>query len=354
MPHQYTASVDAEGNTWLHREILACISPNLILDFIKSNPHETTHMLQTVNNLGKTPHDLIIAHTQLTIEQKNKLSLPILVLLANKEVMALSKEIKIDNLDHYESNSVLYKNLILACNVANQVRQILKRSCTHPEMNFTNANERNNVHTRVKGFRQRASDISVLELLCTTNPLRLLCDTTSVLIDKQLIPFISEGIGNCGEMAFTAYKLLRQSDRHIAAEVYGIINGDHLFLVIGINENAVICDPWSGNVYPFSELSNKLKAYRAIPVIENSKTLGATKSFINSTIEYNPHFFSVKPVKSARPVAPKGIQDSEIVIQASALLLIFSAMVGALLLGLNSYLFLIPQKSLEVASSPGL
>ena len=98
--------------------------------------------------------------------------------------------------------------------------------------------------------------------------------------------------GNCGERALMALDFFMQYAPDINAEVYGIQNGDHNFLVVARHEGsdpenpetwgeeAHICDPWANLVYPASHYLTKLKAYSS----------SETKDFrrISRTIEYNP------------------------------------------------------------------
>lgn len=79
-------------------------------------------------------------------------------------------------------------------------------------------------------------------------------------------------IGNCGELAYQAldYFLAKTDFR---AEVYHIVNGDHVFLVVNRDPNsdptkpetwgseAFICDPWANKVFSASEYQSELKNY---------------------------------------------------------------------------------------------
>jgi hypothetical protein len=80
-------------------------------------------------------------------------------------------------------------------------------------------------------------------------------------------------LGNCREQTASAFVYLMRNHPDLQLKVYDIVNGDHRFLVVGEGENAVVCDPWSGRAYPFSEIIIHLKNYKGCaadgsPVLE--------------------------------------------------------------------------------------
>ncbi|MCH9625889.1 MAG: hypothetical protein S4CHLAM123_10740 [Chlamydiales bacterium] len=94
-------------------------------------------------------------------------------------------------------------------------------------------------------------------------------------------------VGNCGEMAVCGLYYARQLK--IAAERWYIGGGDHTFLVIGHSQSswssnyrswdsvAVICDPWSGSLFPVTHIEMYLKNYIGL-----SKINGIYKTQIES------------------------------------------------------------------------
>lgn len=68
-------------------------------------------------------------------------------------------------------------------------------------------------------------------------------------------------LGNCMEMAEMALHYVLTHHPGIFVQVCMISNGDHWVLTLGENEADFICDPWSNEVYHFSERSNKLQNY---------------------------------------------------------------------------------------------
>jgi hypothetical protein len=76
-------------------------------------------------------------------------------------------------------------------------------------------------------------------------------DGASVLASVNL------GIGQCREMTLAAYVIARSIVSCICAS---IARGDHSFLIIGEQPNEVVCDPWSGAVYPWQEHGQYLRS----------------------------------------------------------------------------------------------
>lgn len=76
-------------------------------------------------------------------------------------------------------------------------------------------------------------------------------------------------VGNCHEQAVVAYIYLKQEKNIRKIETFRIINGDHIFVVIGRDplseianpltwgKVAVVCDPWLGSYFPARCLYDK-------------------------------------------------------------------------------------------------
>jgi len=80
-------------------------------------------------------------------------------------------------------------------------------------------------------------------------------------------------------MSAVAFKHSIQNKPELRAELFYLEGGNHVFLVLGRNPSsdpskykewggeAVICDTWSGKVFPASEIESKLKNF-----VRESKT----------------------------------------------------------------------------------
>lgn len=86
------------------------------------------------------------------------------------------------------------------------------------------------------------------------------------------------GVGNCGHLSHLAFDFLRQQGpASIPYEIFTIVDGDHMFIVIGrlpgSDENdpstwgpdAVVCDPWAHRCYPASQTQGLLQCYVSDP-----------------------------------------------------------------------------------------
>jgi hypothetical protein len=287
--------IDQEGNTLLHRAIRDFVSVDAIHEIIDLNKVNAILMSQTVNHAGQIPWDLVMSHTRLTRDQKNILAKKILSLCRVNCSVELSKLLIIETLlADYDENSPFYTNLKLACDLVNKVRQVIKVSSSHPDLNNSSPTVRNQVSKTLSDLRNKShQSATYFKMLFTTNPVRLMFDTKCTLIQKLFAPCIHARIGNCGEMTFIAYYYLKSMHPDITADIYEIVNGDHVFLVIGQNHDAVVCDPWNGDAYPFSECATKLRAYRSISVLERVRSKEMA-TYVNIAILYNPMFHAIK------------------------------------------------------------
>ena len=57
---------------------------------------------------------------------------------------------------------------------------------------------------------------------------------------------------------------MRADFHEYPCEMYHIKKGDHAFIVIGKGDDAVICDPWAGKVFPMSRARDKLRNFLSL------------------------------------------------------------------------------------------
>jgi hypothetical protein len=105
-------------------------------------------------------------------------------------------------------------------------------------------------------------------------------------------------LGNCHELAFMALHYLVSKYPDYRSEVVSLGQGNHVFVVIGRDENseignintwgkdAIICDPWANKIFPASEYLTELKGYK----LESQGTFG-NKILVNTVQNYNPQLF---------------------------------------------------------------
>lgn len=179
-------------------------------------------------------------------------------------------------------DSQLGRNLDLACMVFNQTRARNIRSSTHPMADIT-GDERLRLQDRTEALRKRCDDGSLsggLSLLVASNPYHLFGDPKRALVKRVAVAAEEEGVGNCHEQACIAYTIARDSDAGVAAQMYIIHPGDHMFLVLGSGAERVVCDPWVGEVFPLSHAAYRLCDFAVRRNRDGSET--------NRLLHFNP------------------------------------------------------------------
>lgn len=103
------------------------------------------------------------------------------------------------------------------------------------------------------------------------------------------------GIGTCLEMSAVALDYCIENRVSQRAEIFYLEGGNHVFLVLGRDpkstpsnyeewgSNAVICDTWSGKVFPSSEIDSNLKNFVKL------KTVGTHISTILEPFDPKKH-----------------------------------------------------------------
>ena len=283
--------MDQKGNTALHLAITRCAGNEGIQslnNFIKNTSVEDlAKMVRTVNNNGLLPMNLLAAlveEGELSADDSKEILKKLLPHASGFQIKNISSPVEMKCvLASYPAkpNSELHKNLVTACLIANETRKLITKSSSHPEVND------NSLHSelveQIASMRDKRNHI--LE--------KLQLDIHSKRQDAYLKIFVKfiklfGNIGNCLEYSHVALYLLTQ----LAPTASGTLvrftndsNADHWFMVIGHGKNAVICDAWSGEVYPISAMSEKLKAFTVI--------YSQNKAY-NCLLEFNPSYHQLK------------------------------------------------------------
>lgn len=130
------------GDTSLHKIIRNCRAVKEVEDFIAaSDSQEISVMAKTPNNLGEIPYFILWSKSSRPTNIDNMLAKLLLPFTTENNFKKLSEKIHFsDVVAAYksEANSQLYKNLELACKVANKARSLIKESSTHPQMDGKN------------------------------------------------------------------------------------------------------------------------------------------------------------------------------------------------------------------------
>jgi hypothetical protein len=287
-PQQRLAPL-AQGDTPLHTAVRNCKNANEIELFLKKTGSVAASvMARTVNDEGQLPIDLVFKNTTLKADVKQEISslmTPYLKTNSLKKLSDLIDSKEVLNSYHFSPDSEIYRNIQTACSVVNESRKTIKESATHPQVNTWSGDEKNALNNKINKMREGHICDQVTFIL--TNPIGLLLDTQHTIYEKLAELPLKNGIGNCSEFALTAWHFLKKQDRNIAADIYSIKNGDHVFLVIGEGNNAVVCDAWAGEVYPVNEIPKRLGCFGYYQT--------ADSSYINVIKSYNPRFHTAMP-----------------------------------------------------------
>jgi hypothetical protein len=248
----------------------------------KLNREHVKRMALTVNSEGQLPIEILDDTDK---SQTNiKLHATLFNHMRSYEMKPLSEQVSLDDvmrLYYSAVNRQLNYNLKLACDVANVTRGIIKDSDTHTQSNSYASEARSKLGTTIKHMRRKIASESKGK-------------THFEYLEITVKYTQLYGVGNCGEFGLVALYETIKRDISVSAEVFSIENGDHVFLVIGRDpdsdphdyttwgENAVICDAWSGEVYPASRLADILKDHA-------TRKIGHGEE-INITPHFNPDY----------------------------------------------------------------
>ncbi|MBA3661909.1 MAG: ankyrin repeat domain-containing protein [Gammaproteobacteria bacterium] len=172
-----------------------------------------------------------------------------------------------------DPSSELYSNLQHACEAINAARKFVKMSTSHPSTNGLTCSENNANFERLRAIRNRKvneryklllADAQFSEITSPeSNQICILITLSSVLSSKLILNDCNnDGMFNCEEFATFVTIFCKSNKWGVAKYRYDIDKGDHVFNVIGatqtwdfaqqstLNENAVVCDAWSGITFP--------------------------------------------------------------------------------------------------------
>lgn len=261
-------------------------------------------MALTVNDTGQTPIQLLIdesvdpKNTRLTVIKYNAMFTKLLRLMNRRSHRPITETLSLQAV--FDSASInkglsdnLKRNLIIGTYITNTARGLLTDSSTHPQFNNYPVKKQDDITTNITIMRDN--------MLFARKP-------GDDPIDFRNSLAINNGIGNCMEYAIFAFAEMRRLKFGIRAEIIYISNGNHVFLVLdrlkdsdlqnpaSWGYNAVICDAWSGEVYPAEDLLQRFATLLSLEFqkkINRRETLSKPKQ-INSITSYNSRFHKIK------------------------------------------------------------
>lgn len=292
------------GETKIHKLVMSQCTRNEFESYLNYlGKDKATRLAKTADDLGRLPVDLIPFYETEKHPVANVLKPytiadtlpPIHQPIDAQAVLAQYRVLK---------HSVLAKRLQLACQAANSVRELKLRSNTHPSVNVLSAGEADQRRSMIIHLRnQRSSSPSMPQKL--TYPQKRLKG-----LQEKNRPFVLAKVGNCMEYADLAIAELRELDHEVRLEELSFHNGDHVFVVIGRNKasdvndvttwgsNAVVCDAWSGGVYPAYDLPARLMDY------QTSDFKGDDRAYA-TVFYYNPRYHQLEVDLELPPFSAK-------------------------------------------------
>ena len=196
----------------------------------------------------------------------------------------------------------LKKNLILACEIGNEVRSEIIRSSTHPDCNDYSPEVKTRISESINGVRVTAAYVELV--------LRIILPYTWVkyfnLDEKIFFYFFKDNpYGNCHEMSLSGKMKCKTKNPNVLVEIYQLLPGDHIFNIFGhdklgiseywkLGKKAVVGDFWAGEVYPATAIPYKLKDHTSIRVNDRQE---------NKTVDFNVYTQKVLPLNQKLQLA---------------------------------------------------
>lgn len=252
---QLLLAPDKEGLTPLHH-ITEQGHPSFLATYLALIPH--SNICDAVKAVDNNGHE-VLSYAKKNVRDAKQIvemlePLAIHNTLPPLDQLIESDQVVSDYVADEKENKELAHHLRLSCEIANKLRKDIPSSTTHPSF------------VELPELEQKKI---VRELTALRGDLRR---EKSDRWGEAHFGFVCKHrVANCGEYARAAQYLFKKHYPNIRAEVFGIANGGgHTFLVIGRDpnsnpadprewgEHAVVCDPWSGAVYPAKDISTKL------------------------------------------------------------------------------------------------
>jgi len=258
---EVASEIDPAGYTWLHYAA-EYNKPEVVRFLVEALDDLAPLLAKRISNAGDLPIELGRKNFYSKINQDDSLAFDTILFPATQRhnMPPLDAQINLLSIKkHYQNASpVLLNNLMIAAKALNKTRQLVTQSGTHPSLNDVDRYLLNTIDTKINKMRERMPNTSNAKE--SHNALATLATLYK--------------IGNCEEYANVLARQLMEMQTDSLIETYCIAHGDHRFVVLGRDaksnpadpktwgDSAVICDAWSGEVYPASEAWEKLKHYK--------------------------------------------------------------------------------------------
>lgn len=247
---------DSDGNTPLHHLAKNYKNFDCFYRSIEQIGEEPASvMARTVNNKGYLPINLLVFKMHYYREQA-MVDAVMFKLMTNVNVKPIAEPINIDEIlkRYYPlKHEPFYPLIQPMCKIANEVRETLKEASTHPQYNNYSVEKQEKIRNTILGNRYGESG----------HPLIDMYDNAQIAANARM--------GNCYEFTnLFLYKLVLKPGLHVNSDRCEFINADHVFPLVRTPQDkelfkgngSLICDALYGDVYPPSEMKQRLYAYR--------------------------------------------------------------------------------------------
>jgi hypothetical protein len=299
------------GNTRLHDLMELNPSDSILRAFINEvGRAKAGVMAKTLNNKQKLPIDLV----DLSAAGWDKITALLLPLTLPSGFKPMSEKLNFEDLlavYQVPRHSPLAVNLYLGVEAANYVRDHIKKSYSHPDSNSLSLAAETELIREINALRKESNSQifsptyrNILFKAKTKHPIpgyrkeKLTKEGYDLITYFDAETSIDTELGNCYEMSATAKYFFYKVYPEHAKSVRLVNFSGHVFVVIGCTsespdykdwpEDTVICDPWSGEVFPATMIPEKLKGFRTCNVLINEQ---CEKRVSNVVVEPNFHLY---------------------------------------------------------------
>lgn len=245
-----------DGKTPLHQLIQSARTTNEINQYLEKAPEKAViHMALFADNKGVDPLTALVESSFPSNEKMATVRQLLRFAICN-DAKPLNYPICFEKIiERYPETqqSECIDNLRIACVIANYARSYITQSSTHPDSNSLSFKDQKAFEEKITALRAPLKQQWIYQ-----NGLDL--------YEKLIAPFVKTHAGNCQEIALFCWFLCKLFDPAITANIYQIHPGDHAIVIIGTGQNAIICDAWTGKVFPAYAILNKLKVHKSYTI----------------------------------------------------------------------------------------
>ncbi|HTM64503.1 MAG TPA: hypothetical protein VL360_08420 [Gammaproteobacteria bacterium] len=299
----HPTSLSINNETALHQFIRKCKKSADLHRFISlTGDAGIVKMAKTCDNNGTLPIDLIVSNSCTFPDNlKNELIRILIPYTIRNQFIPLQQLLDADMIcTPYINQSRLHQNLMYACAAVNKVRSIIKDSKTHPASNSYSIDRKFDLMIKTDVLRMCMYDANQ----CTfDNYMQQPVEMRKLILESNARLIEYAEIGNCSEYSFLCLHIMLDLEPNLNAEIFEVVDGDHIVLVLDRNQesnendyttwgnDAVVCDAWSGKVYPAYQINENMNVFSSRVFIQDDDRYDVVTNF-------NKHYHTMKPLFS--------------------------------------------------------